>query len=237
MTNFLDNLLLSNTENEIVEYKEAKTNFDLNKLGKYFSAISNEANLKGVKGGYLIFGISDSRKVVGTKYRLTAKELLSLKKEIADKTTNRITFVDIHEIQHDQGRVLVFEIPSAPSGMPIAWNGHYYGRDGESLSPLNISEMERIRAQTKLQDWSAVILPEASIDDLDETAISIAREKYFKKNPKLIDEASAWSVETFLNKAKLAINGKITRATILLLGKPRIFSLVKSCYRHNNLDP
>lgn len=34
-------------ENEIVEFKEAKNTYDFNKLGKYFSALSNEANLKG----------------------------------------------------------------------------------------------------------------------------------------------------------------------------------------------
>jgi len=219
MTNFLDHLLQSNIENEIVEFKEAKTNYDLGKLGKYFSAISNEANLSGVTKGWLLFGIADNRKIVGTQYRQTSKELLSLKKEVADKTTNRITFLDIHEIQHEHGRVLVFEIPAAPNGLPIAWSGHYYGRDGESLSPLNISEMERIRSQTTHQDWSAFVLPEATIKDLDEKAILVAREKYIKKNPKLKDEANTWNDKTFLNKAKLTINGKITRTTILLLGK------------------
>ena len=33
-------------ENECIEFKEAKNNFDFEELGKYFSALSNEANLK-----------------------------------------------------------------------------------------------------------------------------------------------------------------------------------------------
>ena len=36
-----------NAENEVVEFKEAKNTYDFKKLGKYFSALSNEANLKG----------------------------------------------------------------------------------------------------------------------------------------------------------------------------------------------
>jgi ATP-dependent DNA helicase RecG len=41
----LNGLLLS-SESEVIEFKEAKTTFDKKKLGQYFSALSNEANLK-----------------------------------------------------------------------------------------------------------------------------------------------------------------------------------------------
>lgn len=34
-------------ESEVVEFKEAKNAFDFSTLGEYFSALSNEANLKG----------------------------------------------------------------------------------------------------------------------------------------------------------------------------------------------
>ena len=57
----LINLLRLKAETEIVEFKEAKTNYDFNKLGKYFSALSNEANLKGKNCGWLLFGINDKR--------------------------------------------------------------------------------------------------------------------------------------------------------------------------------
>ena len=33
-------------ENEVVEFKEARNGYDFTKLGKYFSALCNEANLK-----------------------------------------------------------------------------------------------------------------------------------------------------------------------------------------------
>ncbi len=38
--------LIKNGENECVEFKCAENNFDVDKLGKYFSAMSNEATLR-----------------------------------------------------------------------------------------------------------------------------------------------------------------------------------------------
>jgi ATP-dependent DNA helicase RecG len=57
MSEILDNLLALSTENEVAEFKEAKTQFDKDKLGQYFSALSNEANLKGLAHAWLVFGL------------------------------------------------------------------------------------------------------------------------------------------------------------------------------------
>ncbi|PSF08264.1 transcriptional regulator [Marinobacter fuscus] len=219
MLNRLKILLSHDGENEVVEFKEAKRSYAFDKIGKYFSALCNEANLKHLKRAWLVFGVKDNQTVVGSQFRTSVKDLQSLKKEIADKTTNRLTFVDIHEVDHPNGRVLLFEVPAAPQGLPIAWDGHYYGRDGESLGPLNLEEIERIRAQNRASDWSAMTLPSASIDDLDSQAIALARQNFTQKNPRLTDEAKHWDTATFLNKSKLTINGQITRTAILLLGK------------------
>jgi ATP-dependent DNA helicase RecG len=212
-------LLALASENEVVEFKEAKKSYDFTKLGKYFSALSNEANLKRQPAAWLVFGVNDHRQVVGSNYRRQRNDLDSLNKEIADKTTNRITFIAIHEVQHEQGRVIMFEIPAAPKGVPIAFEGHYYGRDGESLSPLNMEEYERIRAQTTLEDWSAAIVPGAGLDDLDEEALRVARNNYKSKFPDKAGEVDSWNDLTFLNKAKIAMKGKLTRSALILLGK------------------
>jgi ATP-dependent DNA helicase RecG len=216
----LQSLLNLTAENEIVEFKEAKTGYDFNKLGKYFSALSNEANLKGRPYAWLVFGIENKKHaIVGSKFRTQRKELDSLKSEIANKTTNRITFIEIHELNEPDGRVVMFQIPAAPKGLPIAFEGHYYGRDDEELSPLNLEEIERIRAQATTEDWSAAIIPHASIEDLDEEAIALARKNFTNKFPEKAAEVATWDDITFLNKAKITIKGKITRTTIILLGK------------------
>lgn len=212
--------LRSISENETVEFKEAKENFDFNTLGKYFSALSNEANLQGVRCGWLVFGVHDkTRGVVGTSYRNDPKKLQSLKHEIAQKTTGNLTFSNVFELEVESKRVLLFEIPAAPQGVPIAFDGHFYGRDGESLVALNLQEIETIRSQRSF-DWSAQVADGATIDDLDSEALNKARFEFKKKNPDIADEINQWSDATFLNKARLTVNGKITNAALILLGTP-----------------
>jgi ATP-dependent DNA helicase RecG len=206
-------------ETETVEFKEAKNGYDFTKLGRYFSALSNEANLNRHSSAWLVFGVNNARQVVGTKYRSNRPELDSLKEEIANKTSHRITFIEIHEVQHEKGRVVLFQIPAAPKGLPIAFEGHYYGRDGEALSPLNLEEIERIRAQATQEDWSAAVVPDAGLDDLDADALAVARKNFKNKFPDKAGEVDGWDDATFLNKAKLTIKGQITRTALLLLGK------------------
>ena len=220
LNSILDSLCSLSAENEIVEFKEAKNNYDFSKLGKYFSALSNEANLKGISCAWLVFGVEDKKhQIVGSQFRASRKDLDSLKGEIAKKSTNNISFIEIHEIIKSEGRVILFQIPAAPKGIPIAFDGHFYARDGEELAPLNIEKIERIRAQNIKEDWSAVIVPAASLEDLDEDAIALAKKNYKNKFPEKAQEVDDWDTITFLNKAKITIKGKITRTALILLGK------------------
>ncbi|HZF70769.1 RNA-binding domain-containing protein [Sulfuricurvum sp.] len=219
--NYLFNSLLYQPENEIVEFKEAKTTYDFSKLGKYFSALSNEANLQGKPNAWLIFGVIDkTRTVIGSQFRLQRSDLDSLKGGIANKTTGRITFVEIYEVTVEEKRVIMFEIPAAPKGIPIAFDGHYYGRDGEELSALNLEEIERIRTQVTQEDWSAAIVENATFEDLDDDALQLARQKFKEKHikDKYYDQIDSWTIEQLLDKAKVTVGGKITRAALLLLG-------------------
>jgi ATP-dependent DNA helicase RecG len=130
-----------------------------------------------------------------------------------------LTFIEIHELFLEKGRVVLFEIPAAPKGLPVAYDGHYYGRDGESLGALNLLELEKIRAQSITEDWTAALVADATIDDLDNEAIKKARLEFAKRNPKYAQELHTWSDAKFLDKAKLTIKGKITRTALILLGK------------------
>jgi ATP-dependent DNA helicase RecG len=219
----LDDLLKLPAETEWVEFKEARTNLDSDDLGKYFSALCNEANLKGKTAGWLVLGVQDKpRKVMGTQYRPHRANLDSLKEEIARQTTGRITFKDIHELLLPEGRVLMFEIPPAPQGIPVAWKGHFYGRDAHALGALNLQEIEQIRTQAGHQDWSAQTCPLATLHDLDPSALALARKKFAQKHASrpFAAEIPSWDDLTFLEKIKLAQHGLITRAALILLGRP-----------------
>lgn len=217
----LDFILSLPAENEVVEWKEAKNDFDFRKLGKYFSALSNEANLKNKHSAWLVFGIKNNKDIVGTNYRKDFVELNNLKAEIAKQTTMGTSFMEIYVTKKDGQRVVLFEIPPAPKGIPVAWQGHYYARENEDLVPLSIEKIDRIRLYGHLEDWSSKICDEATIESLDHNAIQKAKEGFIRKNPNIDKkEIENWSDEVFLNKAKITINGKITRAAIVLLGKP-----------------
>lgn len=216
------NELIAAWESEVVEFKQAGDDYDSDKIGRYFSAMSNEANLRGLDRAWLIFGVNNkTRNVVGSNYREAPERLQSTKQQIAASTEPSITFRNIHTLNHSQGRVVLFEIPVAPRGMPIAWKGHYYARAGESLSSLGLDKQDEIRQQTLLQDWTAQVVQKASLSDLDEAAVAKARDSYARKyaNRFSIDEVMNWPLTTFLDRARITQSGEITRSALLLLGK------------------
>jgi len=214
--------LIATWENEVAEFKQADKNYDTDRIGAYFSALSNEANLRGKKRAWLVFGVNNkTRTVLGTDYRLEPERLHSLKQQIADATEPSITLREIHVLAHPQGRVVLFEIPAAPRGIPIAWKGHYYARAGESRAPLGLDKLDEIRQQTLQQDWTAQVIQGATITELDEVAVRKARESFAQKyaNRFAADEVMNWPLSTFLDRARLTQNGQITRTALLLLGK------------------
>lgn len=218
MIEVLNKLLSLNTENEVVEFKEAKNQYNKDKLGRYFSALGNEANLKEKEHAWLLFGIKNDKTVVGT--RINDSQINEYKAEMANHTSPKLSFVDVHKVTYQGLDVLMLEIPAAPQGTPISWKGHRYGRDGESLGGLNDFELKKIQLQIPKTDWSAQIIEQASLKDLSTEAIKVARKQFAEKNPKLKGAISNWDDAKFLNKAKVCINGKITTTAILLLGKP-----------------
>lgn len=216
--NLLDELLSISTENEVIEFKEAKKQYDKDKLGQYYSALSNEANLNNQDFAYLIMGVNDKKTIVGTS--INDNQLNEYKAEVSKHTSPRNSFSNVYKVNKSGRDVLIFEIPAASKGVPISWKGHYYGRDGESLGALSDYDRDRIKAQIIQEDWSAKIVEDATIDDLDKDAIAFARIQYKEKNSKLKEEIDSWDDQVFLDKAKVTIKGKITNTAILLLGKP-----------------
>lgn len=207
-------------ENEVVEFKEASNNYSFNDIGKYFSALGNEANIRGKNEAWLIFGITNKKEVLGTNYR-NQGSLQSLKREILNGTNERLTFLEIYTLTISKKRIIVFQIPPAIRGIPTTWNGAAYAREHESVCPLPMNKVDLIRSQIGM-DWSKEVVDEATIDDLDKEAVKKAIELFSKKqsNKKSAQEIlEKLSPIDVLNKAGLTIKGKITRTALLLLGK------------------
>ena len=219
-------MLMERWEYEIVEFKEAKGGYNEDKIGQYFSAISNEANLKQQQYGWFVLGVSESvdKHIVGTSFKSGKSELLEkFKYGISKDLTDGISFLDVIElypvVNGKEHRVLMFKIPASAVGIPTEWKTKYYARSGDSLVPLQQSKIDIIRQQNR-QDWSRQIISGTSIDFLDHDAIAFARQKYKEKMNRshISEEIEVMSDEEFLTKLKLMRNGQVTNAAMVLLG-------------------
>lgn len=213
--------MIENTENEVVEFKEARTNYSFNDMGKYFSALSNEANIRDSQEAWIIFGVADNKEIVGTEFRKMKGSLQSLKKEITNGTNEKLTFLEIYELNINGHRIIAFQIPPAIRGIPTTWQGAAYAREHESLCPLPMNKLDLIRSQTGV-DWSKEIVKGATMDDLDESAIKRARELFSKRQGDRVNDRDfldKLSDIELLNKAGITIKDKITRTALILLGK------------------
>ena len=130
------------SEGQRLEFKEAKMQFDNRKLYRYCVALANEG------GGHLLFGIADKppRPVVGTA-------AFNNPIAMAEKLFEALGFrVDIEEVAHPDGRVLIFHVPSRPRGTAYHLDGAYLMRSGESLAPMSEDQLRRIFAEGG-PDW------------------------------------------------------------------------------------
>lgn len=97
--------LIQECENEVVEFKQAGKDYPTDKIGEYFSALANEANLRGLEKAWLVFGVQNKvRRVVGSDYRPEPERLQSTKMQMAENTGPCVTFRNIHELAHSGGR-------------------------------------------------------------------------------------------------------------------------------------
>ena len=218
--------LIESFEDEVVEFKEANSNYSFRDIGKYFSALSNEANIREKQEGWLIFGVSNNRVIVGSNYRKDGN-LQHLKKELRGGTNENLTFREIYEFALDGKRIVALQIPPATRGIPTTWNGAAYAREDENTCPLSIDKMDLIRSQIGV-DWSKEIVHGATIDDLDPDAVERARELFLRKQKALKHSTSMLEelpVEELLNKAGVLIKGQITNTALILLGKEESYSL------------
>lgn len=196
---------LCKSENEHLEFKEARNNFHFEKLVKYCAALANEG------GGCIVLGVTDRppRRVVGTS---TFQDLERTKAGLVERLHLRI---DGEEVPHPDGRVLVFTSPARPLGMPISIDGAYWMRAGEDLVPMPPDQLRRIFDEAE-PDFSATICPRATLADLDPNAIQTFRNRWHARTGRAaILEAS---VDELLRDAELLVDTAVTYAALVLLG-------------------
>ena len=226
LTALLDRLRAEPHETEWLEFKANR--FEPQALGEYLSALANSACILGKPRAYLVFGIQDgSHAVVGTSFdpqieQGKGSQLLPLWLSLGLQPN---TGFDIHSFTYQSQRVVLFEVHPA-FDRPVKFYGTAYIRDGSSKTNLaNYPEKERQIWQRRV-DWSAQICNQATIADLEPAALVKARLEYKNKFPAKAIEVDDWDDSTFLNKTKLTIQGSITNAALLLLGREESTTLL-----------
>lgn len=216
----LEQLVALPRENEWVEFKVNDSRAQ--EIGEYISALTNSACLHNKEKGYLVFGIENkTHNIKGTRFKPRQKRVGNeeLENWLVRLLEPRIDFL-IYEFQYDGRPIVLIEI-DATGNTPVKFRGTAYIRVGSYKKKLSdYQEKERkIWRKKKEYDWSAGICKGTTIDDLDPKAIEKAKQEYKRKKPDLASDVDTWDDVTFLNKAKVTINGKITKTAILLLGK------------------
>ena len=222
----VDRLRALPTETEWFEFK--RNNANPKELGDYLSALANEACLRSQPRGYLVFGIDDNtHAVVGTcfdPYAVKGKGNQDLLPWLSAGLRLN-TGVEVHIVDHPQGRVVLFEVGPARD-QPVSFYGTAWVRVGSSKTEL-IKQPEKSRALwTRGTDWSAETCERASLSDLDTEALVKAREQFLVKHPGRAGEVKAWDNFTFLNKARLLKQGAVTNTALVLLGRSEATTLL-----------
>jgi len=220
LKNLLDELRGLPSETEWVEFKVNNDNPE--EIGEYIVALSNSACLHQKDYGYLVFGIENKTHAVkGTSFRPRKTKIGNeeLENWLARLLTPRIDF-KIIEFNYEEHAVVIIKIDPAQN-TPVKFKGIEYIRVGSYKKKLadHPEKARKIWSSSHMIDWSAQICEGATIKDMDPTAIARARQNYKEKFLQKHGEVDDWDDITFLNKAKVTIQGKITRTAIILLGR------------------
>jgi ATP-dependent DNA helicase RecG len=228
----LERLCAAPVETESIEFK---SNWDNPQdIGEYICALGNSARLAGKDRAWMVWGVEDrTHRIVGTSFDpFSAKGegkqplIMWLMQKISPKPD-----FQFHRLEHPQGPVLMLEIHS-PRIAPLAFQGERFIRVDSHKTKLarNLAMEARLWAALESpEDWSKQIVPGATLGDLDPDAVSFCRQRFLdhllkgetdlERQEKIRADVRGWDVVTLLNKARLTIQGQITRSALLLLGR------------------
>lgn len=195
-------------EDEHLEFKEAKQQFGSDDLLSYCIAIANE------RGGRIVLGVTDRqpRRVVGSAVCMPPRDAKAV---VFEKLRMRI---EIEEVTHPDGRVVIIDVPSRPTGQPLEYRGRYLMRSNDSVVPMSATQLQKIFAEAST-DVSALLRDDARLADLDSAAVARFRASWARKagNPHLETE----SERHLLEDAGLMRDGRLTNAALILLAGDR----------------
>jgi ATP-dependent DNA helicase RecG len=214
-----------NARCEWKEMKNLKNSFSGDERDDVISYVSAIANMEG---GQLIIGVHDETlDIVGTdlsRFNLNAKSATWKLVEQCTNLPSEGLRIDEYTTEDTHKTVWIIHIPKHLPRRPVYAHKKAWQRIEDSLVEMTQDRLAAILEEPifEAKDWSAEIVPNASLNDLDELAIAKARVMFKKVHASNIpaEEVNGWSDEELLSHSGVMRDGKLTRAAIILLGKP-----------------
>lgn len=214
-------------ENACCEWKEMKNlknsfaGDEKDDLISYVSAIAN------MEGGHLVIGVQDKTlEIVGTdlsKFNLNFQSAVWKLLEHCINLSSEGLSIDEYTTEDTYKTVWIVHIPKHLPRRPVYAHKKAWQRVEDSLVEMTQERLAAILEEPifEAKDWSAEIVPNATLADLDELAVAKARVMFKKVHASKIptEEIDTWTVEELLCNSGIMIDGKLTRAAIILLGK------------------
>jgi ATP-dependent DNA helicase RecG len=222
LNNLLSELCSQPREQQWLEFKMGKGSITNDEIGEYISAMSNGATIANQLFGYLVWGVEDGTQAIkGTNFSFTNAKNgnQDLELWLRNLVSPKINF-EIFEFKSGDKPIVLMRIPAA-TAEPTQFKKMPYVRIGSNKTDLrNHTNFMRMIYNSQ-EDWSAKTISNANINHLDPAALKVAREKFKEKSIKasFYQEIDNWDDATFLDKARITVDGKITNTAILLLGK------------------
>lgn len=219
-------------EDERHEWKEwvsLKSNISGRKgedLVSYVSALAN------MDGGCVVIGVQDKTLAVTGIADFADYTPDNVVHRVLGKTPGLPSVglrIEVLQASDTGATAWLVHVPRHTPRQPVQAHDKAWQRDGDSLVELRPDRLRGIL--TELiggLDWSAEIVPRATLADLDAAAIAKARGKFAAKHQqeRWAAEIPGWSSTEFLDKAKITQHGNITRTALLLLGTPQSVGLL-----------
>lgn len=215
-------------ENARCEWKEMKNLKNLFAGDEKNDVISYVAAIANMEGGHLVIGVQDKTlEIVGTdlsKFNLNAQSAVWKLLEHCTNLSSEGLSIDEYTTEDSHKTVWIIHIPKHLPRRPVYAHKKAWQRVEDSLVEMTQERLAAILEEPvfEAKDWSAEIVPNAVLTDLDELAVAKARVMFKKVHASKIpaEEIDAWTVEELLSNSGITIDGKLTRAAIILLGKP-----------------
>ncbi len=184
-------------EDQNVEWKESWRD-------EYLKWICGFAN---AQGGKIYIGTRDDGTVIGVN---NSKKLLE---DIPNKIQNKLGMVaDVNLLKQDDLEYI--EIIVRPQSYPVNYDGEYHYRSGSTKQLLRGNALTGFLMTKTGMKWEAEPVSNVTIDELDKESFDIFKREALRSGRMSKSDFDV-SREELLDKLRLLVNGKLTRAGAL----------------------